>query len=507
MLSQSSEPVGPAVAAGPKRERVLLQNVSFLSGSLLVTSLVTLVWTLFVPRRIGPHGMGLIVMAWTVTNIMGAVWSLGMRTLLVREIAADPRRAPSLVGTAMIVRIGCILPCLAMAALYVSLGHFDREHALVLYMATGVGVCVLLSDPILAAFQAIERMQYLAYADVLNKTLLSACGIALVVIGFGATALVALMFVAAAVVLAGTVLWSRRHFAIDWRLDRSRIRALVAESLPYWSYALFYNFYVWVDSAMLAVMAPTEVVGWYGGPTKLLGSLMFVPVILSTAWLPRLVAAFGDGTAGLKQVARVPTEQIMVLSLPITVGAALIAGPLIHVLYGAAFAPSVPVFIILVLTVIPTYFNIATYQILVACKRQATWTAVLGLSCVINPALNLLLIPQFQLRLHNGAIGAALSLLLTELIQNGIGLVMVHAFLHRETLFRLGRSAVATLGMAAVVVAAGHLGVAIQVLTGSLTFIVLAIVLGVASADELQQVKRLLSRWSIPARLRRLLAW
>ncbi|TMD69189.1 MAG: hypothetical protein E6I84_00055, partial [Chloroflexi bacterium] len=159
MLSQSRQPASTPPA---RRDHVLLHNVSYLSGSLIVTSFVTAVWTLFVPRRIGPHGMGLIVMAWTVSNILGAVWSLGMRTLLVREIAADPGRAAELIGGAMLIRLASIVPCLAMTALYVLLGHFGHEQALVVYLATGVAVCILLSDPLLAAFQAIERMQYLA---------------------------------------------------------------------------------------------------------------------------------------------------------------------------------------------------------------------------------------------------------------------------------------------------------------------------------------------------------
>src|ERR1700694_1509608 len=362
MLNAVREPVTAPASSADR----IFRNVVYLSGSLVATSIVTTLWTLFVPRRIGPHGMGLIVMAWSAFSIFQAVGSFGMRTLLVREIAADVRRAPELLGSAMVVRLLSIAPFLAITGLYVLLGHFGGEQALVLYLATGVAACLLLSDPYLAAFQAIERMKFVAFADVLNKTLLSACGIALVVMGFGATALVALMLVAAAIVLMVSAIWSRRYFTIDWHVDPARLSALVKDSLPYWGYALFSTFYLWVGSAMLAVMVPTRVVGWYGGPTKLLGTLMFVPVILSMAWLPKLVTAFTESPQRLKQVARMPTEQMLVLSLPVSVGAALVADPLIRFLYGPEFVPSVAVFIVLTLSVVPTYFNWAAYQILVA---------------------------------------------------------------------------------------------------------------------------------------------
>jgi O-antigen/teichoic acid export membrane protein len=482
MLSEASQPA-VEVASGNRVAR----NVTLLSGSLLTTSLLTGVWTLFVPRRIGPQGMGLIVIAWSATNIIQALGSLGLRSFMVRELAADWRRAPELVGSAIILRVAAIVPALAATVLYLRLGHFDASHALVLYLATGVALCILLCDPFLAAFQAIERMEYLAYADVINKALLSACGIALVLLGFGATTLVALMFLAASVVLGLAFLWSRRFFTIELRVRPSQLRQLVADSLPYWTYALFSTLYLWIDSAILAVLTRTEVVGWYGGPTKLFGSLMFVPVILATAWLPRLVTAFTQSPEQLRQVARIPTEQVMILSLPVSVGAALIADPLVRFLYGPAFGGSVPVLVILALSVAPTYFNIVAYQILVAAKRQMTWTRAIIAASVVNPLLNLVLIRVFESRFQNGAIGAALSFLLTEVMLVAVGLVVVRPFLQSQTLFRLGRSALATLGMAASVEGARSLGLVGQILIGALSFAILAVVFRVVAPDEVRE--------------------
>jgi O-antigen/teichoic acid export membrane protein len=491
MLNAVSAPVTAPASSADR----IFRNVVYLSGSLVATSIMTILWTLFVPRRIGAHGMGLIVMAWSGYSIFGAVGSFGMRTMLVREIAANVRRAPQLLGSAIIVRLLSILPFLLITGLYVQLGHFRDEQALVLYLATGVAVCLLLSDPYLAAFQAIERMKYLALADVLNKTLLSACGIALVVMGFGATALVALMLASAATVLALNVVWCRRYFSIDWHVEPARLAALVKDSLPYWGYSLFSTFYLWVGSAMLAVMVPTYVVGWYGGPTKLLGTLMFVPVILSMAWLPKLVSAFTESPDRLRQVAHVPTEQMLVLSLPVSVGGALIADPLIRFLYGPEFLPSIVVFIVLTLCVVPTYFNWAAYQILVACKRQAVWTKALAFVSVVNPILNLVLIPTFQGRYGNGAIGAALSFLITELLLLGIAVMVIHPFLQRQTLTRVLKSALATLGMAGAVWLAGAVspvggGLVVKVAVGATTFVALALLLRIATSEEIRVVRR-----------------
>ena len=77
--------------------------------------------------------------------------------------------------------------------------------------------------------------------------------------------------------------------------------------------------YTWIDTVMLSLMTRDEVVGWYSVPTKLLGALVFLPVIISTAWAPRLVRAFEDSEEALKQAAAPPIELVMVLSLPVSV--------------------------------------------------------------------------------------------------------------------------------------------------------------------------------------------
>src|SRR6202521_1239362 len=124
------------------------KNIGLLTGSQLITWSLTLVWTIFVPRLLGPDGMGLLVMAWSASGIFVAIGGLGLRTLLVKEIAADPTRAPSLLGAAMVIRAACILPCLIITALYVWLGHFHGNAIIVIWLAAPTAVFPLFLEPL-----------------------------------------------------------------------------------------------------------------------------------------------------------------------------------------------------------------------------------------------------------------------------------------------------------------------------------------------------------------------
>ena len=82
---------------------------------------------------------------------------------------------------------------------------------------------------------------------------------------------------------------------------------MVRQSAAYWAFGFFFHIYLWVDALMLSLLTRPEVVGWYGVPMKLFQTFMFLPVVISTAWLPRLVRAFVDGGAErLRRTARVP---------------------------------------------------------------------------------------------------------------------------------------------------------------------------------------------------------
>ncbi|HEV2028873.1 MAG TPA: flippase [Candidatus Dormibacteraeota bacterium] len=468
---------------------VLARNVGALAGSQIITWCAGLAWALFVPRALGATGTGVFTLSVAASGILGVVVGLGTRPLLVREISVDPSKASRLIPTAIVMRAILSLPMLAFVGVFARLGNFDREQVLALFLGWGVCFLFALFEPIQAGLQALEKMQFLAYSDILTKTVVSLVSVALVVIGFRhATDLLWLSVVVLSAVLILHVVWMRKYFTVDWRIRPEDLWSLTKRSLPYLGFAVFFTFYLWIDALMLGVMTPTKVLGWYGLPTKLFGTLMFIPVILSTAWLPRLSAAYLQGDKALWEAARGPLQVVVALSLPVCVGVVLVTPNLIKFLYGPDFLQSIPVMVVLALSVPPMYLNIMVNQVLIARHQQMLWTKAMALACVVNPVLNLVFIPYFQNTRGNGAIGAAVSLLVTEIVLAGIGVAVIRGLFNRAFFARLARAAVATAGMGLAVLAARSLGLAPAILVGLIVYPILAIVLRVLSREELAQL-------------------
>ncbi len=440
---------------------------------------------------LGPTGMGRVTAAYAVAAILIVVVGLGTKTFLVREIVARPEEAAPLMGAALSLRL-CAVPLIALFVFaYGELAHFGTESLVVLYVATGAAVCTLLAEPFQAGWQGMERMEYLAYSDVLDKTAQSFVGIAVVLAGLGAVGLVSSALVIEGLVVLLNAWWMRRYIRITHGFDLRRMWAVVRRSLPYWSFGVFFMIYLWIDSAMLSLLVKPDVVGWYGVSTKLFTTLMFIPAILATAWLPRLVAASRDGRTRLHAAARTPMELTLALALPICVVTAMTAGPVIGLLYGPEYAHAAPVLSILALCLPPMYFNTMLNQVLVAAERQHVWTWVMLGATVVNPVLNLVLIKVAQARWHNGAIGAAISLLVTEILIAGVGIVVVgRHVLGTSSLWRLARVTLAALAMGGVMFALRPFGFVAEVAAGGLVFVGAVVALRVPSSEEWAWARR-----------------
>jgi O-antigen/teichoic acid export membrane protein len=478
---------------------VLARNISVLAGSQLTTWCAAAAWTLVIPRTLGASQTGIYTLAVASGGVLTVMIGLGMRPLLVREIALDRSRAGELIATAIIVRALVALPVLGLTIGFTRVAGLDHDQATATVLGWGMCIFYVLYEPIQAGLQAVERMEYLAYSDIITKGAVSIAAIALVLGGVRAIGLVVTSIAVMGVTLVLNMLWMRRHFRLDWRIPRRRLLALARDSLPYWGFAAFFTIYLWIDSLMLAVMTTSTEVGWYGMPTKLFGTLMFIPVILSTAWLPQLVTAFRDGR--LWTVARASVQAVVMLSLPIAAATVVVAGPMVHLLYGSGFDGSVAVLTVLGITIPPMYLNIMVNQVLVAAQRQMVWTRVMMMASVLNPLLNLGLIRYFQSAYGNGAIGAAVALLITEIVIAGVGVVLIRQSFDRAGGSRMLRTAAATLGMVGAMVALRSHGVALQLVGGAIVLVLLAIVLRAVGPDEWRQAQ--LAAGVVSRRLRR----
>jgi len=479
-----------AAPRAPEPNRRIARNLGALGGGQAVTWAVTLGWTFIVPRILGPAGIGVIVTATSVAGIFSILLGLGTRNYLVREIVVAPDAGPRLIGTALVLRIVMIpLFCVATVA-YTVVTHTPHDQAIVIYLASAAALILLICEPYQSGFQAAEQMKYLAYGDVINKTGQSVVGVLLAVIGFRAIGITASWVAIALFVLVATHIWWSRISPVTIRTTPGELRRMLRGSAAYWAFGVFFLIYLWIDTVMLSLMTNPQTVGYYGVPTRLFQTMMFLPVLISTAWLPRLVQAFEEDPRHLRDAARRPVEVVLILGLPIGAATIIFAGPVISVLYGPAYHPAIGVMMLLGLCIPPIFLNILLNQVLIAAKRQSTWTWVMLGATIVNPLLNLALIPYTQTKYHNGALGAATSLVITEVLIVAVGLVLVgQHVITPGGVRRVVASAVASTAMVLAGLGMQAYGAVISIACGVAAFVIVGALVGLITPGKLRDAR------------------
>jgi O-antigen/teichoic acid export membrane protein len=133
------------------------------------------------------------------------------------------------------------------------------------------------------------------------------------------------------------------------------------------------------------------------------------------------------------------------------------------------------------------YLNVMLNQVLIAAKRPMVWTYLMIGATVVNPVLNLVLIPIAQKwpGLINGAAGAGASLLVTELliVAAGIAIVGRHV-LTVSMIWRFLRSFLAAVTMAVAMRSVRKEDFLVQAAVGLAAFVGCAVLLRVLSAEQ-----------------------
>src|SRR3954465_2442835 len=99
----------------------VIKNAGILMAAQLITWILSLLLTIFLPRYLGASAMGVFVLAGSIWAVMGLLISFGTDTLLTKEIAWKPVKTSELLGMALLLRIFFFILSCAIVAIYLQI--------------------------------------------------------------------------------------------------------------------------------------------------------------------------------------------------------------------------------------------------------------------------------------------------------------------------------------------------------------------------------------------------
>ncbi len=424
-------PETPTSRAGRRSTRILV-NAGFRAVADVGSKIATAALYIFVARKLGASELGVYAFALSFVGVVTAIGQFGQDIVLTREVAHDPANLEEYYSNAITSRVIFSIPPLAIATL-VALAAGMSHHTLLVVAILGLGFVgdYMVQIPF-AVFQAYERLSLVAVVLIAQRWITTSLAIAALYLG-GGLALVAAIYCGGSLMATGlgTLMMYRYVARPRLHVDLRGALRVTREAFPIGIALVALTILFRIDMAMLAMFKPARVVGEYGAAYKLLETTAFFSWAVNIAVLPSLSRLSASTVPSVGEVYQRGLKLVIAITLPVAVGAIVLAGPIISLLYGEQYRAAATALALLAPTIALFPISSLSSQLFFAQQRRPTVALVYAIVAAENVLANLVLIPLFSLN------GAAADTAISELLVAGLLIVLAGQLRGRLQLRRM----------------------------------------------------------------------
>lgn len=392
----------------------VFKNAAWIIGCKIVQSLINLLIGLLTARYLGPSNYGIISYVSSIVAFAMPIMQLGLKQTLVKEFVQAPDREGEILGTALMINIISSIFCMLGSVTFVMVADAGEKQTIL--------VCALYSLTLL--FQATEMTQYWFQSKLLSKypsiaTLCAYIVVAVYKLYLLATQKSVVWFALSNVLdyflisLILMVIYRKvggQRLGIDWKLGRQ----MLSRSKYYIIPSLMVMIFQHTDRIMIKMMIGEAETGMYSAAITCIGISGFVFAAVIDSARP-VILEMKTKDQALYETRVIQLYSIITcMSMAQSVGMALLAKPLVWLMYGPEYAGSARILAVAVWYITFGYYGSVRNIWILAEEKQKYLTGINIAGALANVILNFCLIPIF------GAIGAAVASLVTQFFTNVI---------------------------------------------------------------------------------------
>jgi O-antigen/teichoic acid export membrane protein len=399
-------------------------NSIYMAVAEAASKAMVFVFFIVAARHLGTERFGVFSLALAYVTMFSVLTDLGLGVVTAREVACNRNVAHAYVGNSLTLKlVSAVLLAVAVTVFVKLLGYpvaTVRVTAICSLFIPTWAVALYYSF----VFQGFERMVYVAWARIIQTGTLIA-GALFLSRGQPVVARYAWLYVVAGALSAivsciASTRFVRSGLRFDWRWWGSLLRS----SFPVGLAAVLSMFYYWNGSAFLSKMYGNSSVGLYNAPFRLVMGMAFVAAAFSAAIYPVMSRIHSQAPHRLKEITTRSLRYMILCAVPVAVVGAVMARPLVLVLYGLQYEGSVRLLQVLVWWGALIYPNAILSNYFYAVNRSRVVAIQTALSLAVNIAGNIIMIRPW------GAMGAACAIVLAEVVGFGY---MAHQQRRTET--------------------------------------------------------------------------
>jgi O-antigen/teichoic acid export membrane protein len=405
-------------------------NRRVMRGALALFSIQPLTWAssflliIYAPQYLSSMTMGQWAILVALGGIASTVLGLGVPTVLVRRVAADPENVAASGAISVVLVTGASVIGCALVALAIHETRIVDLPPLTLELVFGGVVLSLVQTVFLSILNGQHRLGRFAWLSAAGSVTTSIATIAVLLAGGGLLGILFSTLLVAVVVAALT--WRASNVTLAWSaVNVASLRALLIAGLPFAGMSLVLRLRGDAEVMLLGLGLSVEVLGWWSAAERISYIALFVPTLLATPLMPALSGVARDAAA-FRNTLRRSLDLTVVLTLGASCGVVAIA-PAVPATFGwgTDFVSAIPLIELLSLVTPVVSAGIILGTALIALGDERRWFVM----SVVASSLHLIVTPaaiySFNLMSGNGSIGAAIAKLLIEFVMIGGALYLL----------------------------------------------------------------------------------
>jgi len=369
-------------------------------------------------RWLGPSDYGFIPLTMTVVAILGLFADFGVghsaARFIVKYSANEVNHIKSILRDSIFFIL--IFGTLVSSILFI----FSQEIALLLNepgfeIFLKIGAVYLFSSNIVKyterVFQGFQRIDLSALQITVESIFKIILAIGLVLLGFGAVG--AFMGYTISLTLSAFIGSSILYFKFYRKAPNSTKsirKKLFTYSIPILAINTSILIYMQTDIILLGYFFGTDSVAFYSIPKKIIDSLLIPAFSLGAAVAPAIAYSMVNNKHGIDgKLFYESIKYLVLLTVPIAVGLAILSRPIILILFGNEYSSSIDILRLFALLLLLFSITSISSPVLTYLGKAGMRAKLVGISAILNLLLDFALIPKF------GVMGALYATIITFL--------------------------------------------------------------------------------------------
>ncbi len=378
----------------------ILQNTGWLFADRVLRMGLAFVVTIWLARYLGPEQFGLLNFAMAFVALFGAIATVGLNSVVVRDLVKFPEKTSSILSTSISLQI---LGGLITFSLIVLAIHFlKQEDALARAIAIilGLSMVVKFSETIKYWYESQVQSKFVVWAESAVLVLFAAIKILLILqqaplISFAWAIFAETVVLAIALIILYSI---QSKTSKIWQPQLCQAKTLLRESWPLILSGLSVMVYMRIDQVMLGQMLNNEAVGIYSAAVKISEMWYFVPIAIVASVYPAIISSKEKSESLYQQRMQNLYDLMVYISVFVALIVTFSADWIVISLFGDAYSESGFVLAVHIWIGLFVSLGVASSKwfLLENLSKLIFYRTLYG--ALLNVLLNLVLIPSFGIK-------------------------------------------------------------------------------------------------------------